>query len=112
MMSFLPRAAWVRIAPFALFMLLLALRGLPPGRGALLGFAWGMLAIWGIGWWVPGALAHYYQQPLWFGFSFALAASVLVLGVYGALFGACACRLEHTVAPAARGVRRSSRYAS
>jgi apolipoprotein N-acyltransferase len=89
--------AWIAIAP-----LLLALRGLSPARGALLGFLWGSLAIWGIGWWVPRAMAGYYDQPFWFGVLFALMAGFLVLGVYAAGYCACACRIQRLTPAAAR----------
>jgi apolipoprotein N-acyltransferase len=80
--------AWIALVP-----LLLALRGLRPRAGFAAGLLWGILAIWGVGFWVPIALANYYQQPLWFGLLFSLGASVIFAGVYAGGFAAslCAC---------------------
>lgn len=74
--------AWIAFAP-----LLLALRGTTIRGGLWLGFLWGMLAIWGIGFWVPGAVAFYWQQPTWVGAVFAMLAAIAVLGWQAALFG-------------------------
>lgn len=75
--------AWFALVPF-----LLALRGLGVGRSALLGLLWGIAMIWAVGHWLPPALSHYYQQPLWFGLLFSAGASVVFIGVYHAAFAA------------------------
>jgi apolipoprotein N-acyltransferase len=89
--------AWVALGPF-----LAALRGLKPRAGLGLGWVWGTMAVWGIGSWVPGAFANYYQQPLWFGVAFALGASIVFAGSYAAGFAACVCLIEGRVRPATR----------
>lgn len=76
------------IAWFALVPLLLALRGLSVGRSALLGLLWGVAMIWAVGHWLPPALSHYYQQPLWFGLLFSAVASIVFIGIYHAAFAA------------------------
>jgi apolipoprotein N-acyltransferase len=81
----LTAVAWVALVPF-----FGALRGLRPREAALAGLLWGTAAIWGVGYWVPFAFAFYYQQPLWFGLLFALAASIVFAGSYSAGFAACA----------------------
>jgi apolipoprotein N-acyltransferase len=91
--------AWVAVAPF-----LYALRGLTPGRGFLAGLLWGTAAMWGVGYWVPIALAGYYQQPAWFGVVFSLAASLIFAGSYTAGFAACACWVSARTRGAARVV--------
>lgn len=83
-----PAVAWGALVP-----LLLALRGLPPLRAATAGFLWGTATLSGIGYWVPGALAYYWQQPYWFGFAFALGIAVVFMGTYFAAFGAVVARL-------------------
>ncbi|MCW5890435.1 MAG: apolipoprotein N-acyltransferase [bacterium] len=84
----LPGVAWVALVP-----LLLALHGLRPGRAAAAGFLWGTATLSGIGYWVPGALAYYWEQPYWFGFSFALGVAFVFMGTYFAAFGAAYARL-------------------
>jgi apolipoprotein N-acyltransferase len=80
--------AWVALVP-----LLVALRGVSLARAALLGGLWGVAMIWCVGIWLPPALAHYYQQPLWFGLLFSAGASVVFIGVYHAAFAACAAAI-------------------
>jgi apolipoprotein N-acyltransferase len=84
----LAAVAWIAVVPF-----LLALRGLPPLRAAGAGFLWGTATLSGIGYWVPGALAYYWQQPYWFGFSFALGVAVVFMGSYFTAFGLVYARL-------------------
>ncbi len=84
----LPPVGWAPVAWIALVPLLLALHGLGTLASALGGLVWGTVAVWGVGYWVPVALATYYEQPWWFGTAFALAASVLFAGSYAALFAA------------------------
>jgi apolipoprotein N-acyltransferase len=73
--------AWVALVPF-----LVALRGLGPWRAAGAGFLWGTAVLSGIGSWVPGGLALYWQQPYGLAFGFALGVAVVFMGQYFALF--------------------------
>jgi apolipoprotein N-acyltransferase len=98
----LPPFGLVSVAWIALVPMLLALRGLSVRRAAALGLLFGTAAIWGVGYWVPSAFAHYYQQPRWFGVGFALAASVIFAGSYSAGFAAGVAALT----PQVRGLRR------
>src|SRR5437899_2387460 len=77
-----PWLAFVALIPF-----LWALRGLSGRAGALAGLAWGTACISLFGYWVPVGLSTYWQQPVWFGFLFALAVAVVYKGSYFALFG-------------------------
>jgi apolipoprotein N-acyltransferase len=85
----LPPIGWSGVAWVALVPLLVALRGLGVVGSALAGLLWGTVAVWGVGYWVPIALATYYEQPWWFGTAFALVASILFAGSYTAAFAAC-----------------------
>jgi apolipoprotein N-acyltransferase len=78
--------AWVGLIPF-----FHAIHDLRPRAGAVAGLLWGTAVIWGVGYWVPVALAGYYQQPAWFGALFALGASLVFAGSYTAGFTASAC---------------------
>jgi apolipoprotein N-acyltransferase len=80
--------AWIALVP-----LLLALRGIGAWMGAAGGLLWGTAVLSGIGYWVPGALARYWQQPYWFGFFFALGVAVVFMGLYFAVFGLAYGRL-------------------
>jgi apolipoprotein N-acyltransferase len=80
--------AWIALVP-----LLLALRGLAASRAAAWGFVWGTCVLSGIGYWVPGALSFYWEQPYWFGFLFALGVAVVFMGQYFAVFGAACARV-------------------
>lgn len=100
----LPPWSWPPVAAVALVPFLLALRDLAPRRAACLGLVFGAAAIWGVGYWVPGALAHYYQQPMWFGVAFAFAASIVFAGSYTAGFAACAAWIGARTTGAARAV--------
>lgn len=84
--------AWGALVPF-----LLSVRGVSPRRGAALGLLWGVAMIWAVGHWLPPALAHYYQQPLWFGLVFSAGASVVFIGIYHAAFAASLCWLARRV---------------
>lgn len=83
-----PVVAWIALVP-----LLLALRGVSALPATGLGFLWGTATLSGIGYWVPGALAYYWEQPYWFGFAFALGVAVVFMGSYFAVFGAAHARL-------------------
>lgn len=83
-----PLAAWMALAP-----LLVAIRGVGGRAAAGLGLLWGALSIWAQGYWVPLGIAYYYDQPLVFGFLFALGASLVFYATYTAFFAFCAARL-------------------
>lgn len=99
--------AFIALVPF-----LRALRGLRPRGGFGAGLLWGTAAIWVIGHWVPGALAFYYQQPLWFGVLFSLGASVVLAGSYYAGFAATACWLSSRTSGTARALLLSALWVS
>lgn len=86
----------------ALIPFLLALRGLPLWRSAMLGTVWGTVMIHAIGHWVPIAIAVYWEQPLWFGFAFSLTAGIAFIGAYGAGFAICATWISARCAGLAR----------
>ena len=100
----LPPRGWSGIAWVALVPLFLALRGLSVRKSALAGLLWGTVAVWGVGYWVPIALATYYEQPWWFGLSFALVASIVFAGSYAAAFAACAAWVTVRARPVLRPV--------
>lgn len=77
------RIAWIALVPF-----LYAIAGLRARSAAAAGLLWGTATIWGIGYWVPLALATYWGQSLWFGIAFAMAGAVVFVGSYGAGFAA------------------------
>jgi apolipoprotein N-acyltransferase len=85
-------AAWVALVPF-----LVALRGLAPRGGLMLGLLWGSAAIWAVAPWVPAALTFYYGQPWWFGLVFCAIGSMILWGTYYAIFAAVACWLRPRV---------------
>src|SRR5262245_26408751 len=89
-------AAWVALAP-----LLLALHGCGTVSAAVTGFVWGAAVLWGIGYWVPGGLALYWQQPYWFALLFALGIAVVYMGQYFAVFSAAYGRLRARWSPTA-----------
>jgi len=78
--------AWIALVPF-----FLVLRDLGPAAGAWAGLLWGTAENWAFGYWVPGALAFYYQQPLWFSLVFSFVLSIPAVGSFIAGFAACAC---------------------
>lgn len=84
-----PLLSWHACAWFCLVPLLWALRGVSLPRAAGLGLLWGTATIWCIGYWVPQALAHYWEQPAWLGALLALVGSLVFMGSYGAGFAAC-----------------------
>jgi len=89
--------AWVALVP-----LLLALRGLSAPAAIAAGLGWGTLMLWGIGYWVPGALADYWQQPYWFGLVFALGVAAVFVGQPFAVFGIGGARLQARWGPWSR----------
>jgi apolipoprotein N-acyltransferase len=99
--------AWIALVPF-----LVAVRGVPPLRAALLGFAWGTAVLSGIGYWVPGALSYYWEQPYWFGFLFALGVAVVFMGQYFALFAIGCARIEARWSPWSRPFLIAALYVS
>jgi len=89
-------AAWVALAP-----LLLALHEGGTLSAAGTGFLWGALVLWGIGYWVPGGLALYWQQPYWLALLFALGIAVVYMGQYFALFAVAYRRIRARWSPSA-----------
>lgn len=81
----LSAVAFVAIVPF-----LVAVRGLRPRAAALVGLLWGSVAIWGVAYWVAGALTFYYEQPWWFGVLFCVVGCMILWGTYYAAFAAFA----------------------
>lgn len=75
--------AWVALAP-----LLLALNTSSLRRAAVLAFVWAVVMACGLTDWLPPAISLYYEQPLWLGIALFLAATVSMIAVYFAAFGA------------------------
>ncbi len=92
-----PWTAWVALIP-----LLRALDGLPWRRRALAGLAWGVITNFSLGYWVPAAIAFYYEQPLWFAILFCAAGSLVFWAPYYAVFaiGAATYRRGVLLGPA------------
>jgi apolipoprotein N-acyltransferase len=80
---------WFALVPF-----LVALRGVRPGAAFWWGLLWGHAAHWAIAWWVPPAIAHYYEQPWWFALGFSLVSSPVYWSGYYALFAAIGCSIK------------------
>lgn len=74
------------LAWFALVPLLLALRDAPLARRLGLGVVWSFLAGWGVGTWMPGAVAGYFEQPLAVGVGLFLVVTGAMAAPYYALF--------------------------
>lgn len=78
--SFFP-LAWVALVPF-----FLSASMVRPIYAAGCGILWGILAAYGVGWWFPEMLAHYFAVSLiagWLGF---LAVSIGLIGIYYGAF--------------------------
>jgi len=88
---------WVALVP-----LFLALRGATVRGGCAIGFAWGVAAIWAIAYWVPPAIAAYYDQPLWAGLLLAMLSAIVVLGLPMAVYGAWAAAVLPRCSPTGR----------
>ncbi len=54
----------------------------------MLGALWGLLSNYSVGWWVPGAINYYYEQPSWFGPLFGVTASFVFWIPYIVAFAA------------------------
>jgi apolipoprotein N-acyltransferase len=74
--------AFVALVPF-----LWALDGPSARGGAVAGFVWGTACMSFFGYWVPVGMSHYWLQPGWFGFLFALGVAAVYGGSCFALFG-------------------------
>jgi apolipoprotein N-acyltransferase len=85
--------AWLALAPF-----LLALRGARLGTALALGELWTLLAAWGVGSWMPDAVAQYFLQPRWLGWLFFFTVATGMAGVFtmgfAAVYRALAGRLD------------------
>lgn len=78
-------ACWLALVP-----LLSVVRRLPPRAAAGAGLLWGIGSNFAVGYWVPGAIRFYYEQPWWFGWIFCLLTSLVFWAPYYALFAALA----------------------
>jgi len=75
--------AWVALVPF-----FFAASMVRPIYAAVNGIVWGMSMAYGVGWWIPEMLAHYFEVSLvagWLGF---FAISLGFMGVYYGVFAA------------------------
>src|SRR5690242_10623540 len=80
--SFWP-LAWVALVPF-----FLAASTVRPIQAAGYGILWGIIMAYGVGWWFPEMLAHYFKTSLvvgWLGF---FAVSSGLIGIYYGAFSA------------------------
>src|SRR5215831_501176 len=80
--SFFP-LAWVALVPF-----FLSASMVHPSAAAAYGVLWAVVAEYGVCWWLPETLAHYFRFPLivgWLGF---FALSVGLAGIYFGTFAA------------------------
>ena len=76
-----PGLAWIALVP-----LLLALRGAALGRRIALGVLWSFLAGYGVGTWMPRAVADYFDQSLGTGIGLFVGVTALMAAPYYALF--------------------------
>src|SRR5262245_42742208 len=77
--------AWVALVPF-----LLALRGASLARRIALGVVWSFVAGYGLGTWMPRAVADYFDQPLAVGVALFAVVTGSMAAPYYALFAALA----------------------
>lgn len=75
--------AWIALVPW-----LAVLRDAPLQRRVGLGVWWSLVAGWGTGTWMPGAVAHYFAQPLAVGFALFLFVTLAMAAPYYAAFAA------------------------
>jgi apolipoprotein N-acyltransferase len=75
--------AWIALVPF-----LVALRGAALGRRILLAVVWSFAAGWGVGTWMPRAVADYFDQPLAIGVALFAVVTGCMAAPYYALFAA------------------------
>jgi apolipoprotein N-acyltransferase len=75
--------AWIALAP-----LFAALVRLPPGRAAIAGCVWGIVAAYGVGWWFPSMVSGYFEAPPVVGWIAFVVVSTVLAGSYFAAFGA------------------------
>lgn len=75
--------AWIALVP-----LLVAIRGASPARRLALGALWTLLSGWGVGTWMPGAVAGYFDQPLAVGLGLFLLVTALMAAPYYMAFTA------------------------
>src|SRR5262245_24164805 len=75
--------AWVALVP-----LLLALRSAPLVRRLVLSAAWSLAAGWGVGRWMPGAVANYFGQRAGVGWGLFVFVALTMAAPYYMAFGA------------------------
>jgi len=88
--------AWLALVP-----LLAALRGARPGTALLLAWGWTLLGAWGIGSWMPDAVAHYFLQPRALGYAFFFAVATGMAAVFYMAFAAVYRALAGRLGPVA-----------
>src|SRR5262245_27522948 len=80
--SFFP-LAWVALVPF-----FLSASRVRPVYAAGYGILWGILAAYGVGWWLPEMLADYFAVSLLVGWLGFLGVSIGLIGLYYGAFAA------------------------
>jgi apolipoprotein N-acyltransferase len=75
--------AWVALVP-----LFVAAAWVPPGPAALCGLLWGVVAAYGVSWWLPAMVSQYLQISPVLGWVSFFAVSVSLAGVYFGSFAA------------------------
>jgi len=75
--------AWIALVPW-----LVALRGATLGARLGLAVLWSFVAGWGVGTWMPGAVAGYFDQPWAVGFGLFVLVTACMATPYYALFAA------------------------
>src|ERR1043166_4098551 len=86
--------AWVALVPF-----LLSTSMVHPCCAAVYGVLWGMVVAYGVGWWFPETLAHYFRFSLVIGWLGFFVVSVGVMGIYVGAFAAwCSWLARHRIA--------------
>src|SRR5712692_1023270 len=74
---------WVALVPF-----FLAASMVRPRSAAACGVLWGVVAAYGVGWWFPGMLAHYFGFPIVVGWVGFFAVGIGLAGIYFGAFAA------------------------
>lgn len=75
--------AWLSLVP-----LLVAAVRVPPGKAAICGVIWAVVATYGVGRALPGMVTDYFELPFWVGWTVFILVSVGLAGVYFGSFTA------------------------